>query len=163
MLTQRELKRLVAYDPETGCFTQRVRTSQRIKVGDRIGWKTMHGYHTANINKTAHRLHRLAWLYVYGEWPDGPLDHINNDRGDNRISNLRLSTPSKNAMNRKCRSDSRSGIKGITWNEKEGVWRATIGINGKRKTLGRFSTAQEAHAAYCEAARLIHGEFARTS
>jgi hypothetical protein len=101
---------------------------------------------------------RLAWLLHYGEWPgkDIEMDHVNLDRSDDRIANLRKATKNQNMQNVPTRRD---GLKGASF--KHGLWRARITHNGERYFLGNFSTEAEAHAAYAAAALRMHAEFAR--
>lgn len=104
--------------------------------------------------------HRLAWFLHYGEWPTCQVDHINGDRHDNRISNLRLASSSENQRNRKRPKNNTSGYKGVSWIEHYQMWQATIKFDGKNKYLGRFDTPEEASDAYNKAALRHHGEFA---
>jgi hypothetical protein len=102
--------------------------------------------------------HRLAWFMVYGKIPDGNLDHTNRDPADNRISNLRLATFSQNNVNTKYRG---KYLRGVSVNKRNSSgYRATICMNRKRILLGTFDTEQEAHEAYLQAAKVLHGEFA---
>jgi hypothetical protein len=91
------------------------------------------------------------------------VDHIHRNKLDNRKSHLRVCTTSENCRNQRMASHNTSGLKGACWSARDKKWRATIGIHGKQKGLGYFDTAEEAHAAYCKAAKLYHGEFARTA
>lgn len=94
--------------------------------------------------------------------PDGmQTDHIDGDGLNNRRCNLRLATPSENARNQRRARDNTSGFKGVWWHKGRRKWQAQIMAGGRQKYLGLFNTAEEAHAAYCEAARSLHGEFAR--
>jgi len=93
--------------------------------------------------------------------PREQVDHINGDGLDNRRCNLRLATPSQNARNRKLRADSTTGYKGVYQEKKRLKWRATIRVNGKRRTLGRFNAPEDAYRAYCQAATEAFGEYAR--
>lgn len=107
--------------------------------------------------------HRVAWLLHYGSWPEKGLcvDHINGDRADNRIENLRQATYKENFTNRKKPKNNTSGYKGVC---KDGSkWRASICKDRKSYTLGTFNTPEEAYDAYCRAAAKLHGEFARTA
>ena len=108
------------------------------------------------IDEREYSAHRLAWLYVHGAWPTGQIDHINGDRGDNRISNLRDVTPALNTQNqrRAARSNKSSGLLGVTANR--GRWLAQISIGGKSRNLGRYATPEEAHAVYVAAKRVLH-------
>ena len=164
MLTADTLRSLLSYCPDTGEFTW-VRTTAptRIKPGQRAGCVAPDGYRVITIMQKVYKEHRLAWLYMTGEWPTH-IDHINRDRADNRFSNLRLATQSQNVANRT--SWNRYGFKGISPNPrcKTNPWRATIEFqrNGKRvfKSLGVYKTKEEAHEAYLSALREVHNEFA---
>ena len=99
-LTQDELKALVSYDPETGVFVRHVYpVNTKHRMGMQIGGADSYGYLRAKINRRIYKLHHLAWLYVYGEWPSSEIDHINRIKTDNRISNLRLATRSEQVRN----------------------------------------------------------------
>jgi len=100
-------------------------------------------------------LHR--WLMGFPEGSD--IDHKNNDKLDNRRCNLRLCSKQQNQFNTKKRSDNTSGYKGVSFHTQNNNYVAKISINGKSKHIGCFTTAQEAHEAYCEKAKELHGEF----
>jgi len=104
--------------------------------------------------------HRLVWLYVHGRWPKDQIDHINGNRSDNRLCNLREATCSQNLMNARAHSHNTSGLKGACKHE-PGYWSSVIRVNGKNKYLGRFKSPEEAHAVYASAAKKYFGEFAR--
>ena len=93
--------------------------------------------------------------------PVNKIDHINTVRDDDRFCNLREANDSESARNTKCHRDSTHGLKGVYWSVKELKWWAKISVDGRCIRLGRVATAEEAHAAYCAAARQYHGEFAR--
>lgn len=106
--------------------------------------------------------HRLIWWLHYGVWP-AYIDHVNGNRADNRIANLREATGTQNLYNRGAMSNNKCGLKGACFRAKTNLWRAQICVNGVDIHLGSgFHTAEEAHAAYCRAAVKYHGEFART-
>lgn len=153
ILTVQRLKELLHYDADTGQFTglrANGRKHERVGTGNR-------GYLVICVDQKRYKAHRLAWLYVHGEWPNDQIDHINGDRADNRISNLRAATNSQNKQNlRKARSDSRSGLIGAMWDGRSNKWRANILVDGKRKYLGYFEQAEQAHAVYVEAKRTLH-------
>ena len=152
-----ELKTIFNYNSLTGIFTQKKRTSQRVHIGDVAGYKNDGGYVIICFHGKDYRAHRLAWLWVHGEWPKHEIDHINGIRDDNRISNLRSVSRAGNAQNiRKARKDSVLGIKGIRFNKHSGKFTAQIRTNGETKHIGCFLTANEAHHAYLNAKRSLH-------
>lgn len=154
------LKESLSYDPETGVFNWRILTSNRAKIGARAGTNS-NGYFIISVDGTRYMAHRLAWLYVTGEWPRGEIDHINGDRSDNRFENLRRTTHADNMKNMSKHKDNTSGFKGVFWAQHARRWRSYICANGRSKHLGYFNTPEEAYAAYCVAAANLHGEYAR--
>ncbi|WP_376956428.1 HNH endonuclease signature motif containing protein (plasmid) [Azospirillum sp. A26] len=158
-LTQARLRELLHYDPETGVFTWLVRR-QGIRADRAAGCVSSPGYILIGVDGRLCRAHRLAWLYMTGEWPAAEIDHINRARGDNRWNNLRLATGSQNQGNRSVNSDNKSGVKGVSWSQKRGMWKAQIGAAGKRRCLGYFPDCAVAAAAYAAAAAEHFGEFA---
>lgn len=168
-LTAQRLRELLHYDPGTGEFTWKSRPSELFSeerfcriwnsqhAGKPAGRTAPHGYIRIAIFDRRHYGHRLAWLYERGEWPAGEIDHINGNRADNRLSNLRDVTRQLNAQNIRQRYAGYSDLPlGVTFNKKERVFAAAIRINGKSTPLGRFSTAEEAHNAYLSAKRHHH-------
>ena len=161
MLTQAELKRQLHYNPETGIFTRLVSNTTWVKIGDITGSKTSDGYFCICVNKKVYRSHRLAWLYIYGSFPKTLIDHINMDRLDNRISNLREATRAENIWNIGKTSKNKSGFKGVSFNKSYNKWSAVCTVNNKTNHLGFFITPELASQAYQEFAKKHHGEFAR--
>jgi len=156
MLTQAKLKQLLHYDHETGVFTWR-QSRGRIKAGDIAQSKGKYGHRTVKINGKNMQLHRLAWLYMYGKFPDNMIDHINGISWDNRIVNLRDVTNTINQQNqKKAHVNSKSGLIGASWNRQNKAWKAQITHNGKCLYLGLYHTAQLAHDAYLKAKRELH-------
>lgn len=151
------LKELFCYDPDTGIFTRRISTNTHNKAGEVAGCRQSTGYINIGADKRFYKAHRLAWLYVYGDWPDGFIDHINGVRDDNRIANLRIATNAENAQNqRKPRTNNKSGFLGVHFQPKKKLYAACIMIDGKSRTIGRFKKAEDAHQAYLEAKRKYH-------
>ena len=158
MLTQERLKELLSYDPATGVFRWRVSLSNRAPSGSVAGCIRPDGYVQIMIDGKHYLAHRLAWLYVHGELAP-QLDHADGNPSNNRISNLRPATQSQNNGNARKRSDNTSGKKGVSWHKRDKKWQSRIKHNGRQIYLGYFETAKAAHAAYCEKARELFGEF----
>jgi HNH endonuclease len=156
MLTQAELKRQLHYDPETGLFTWLISNKNNVKIGDTAGSYDMYGYLTIRIHYKSYKCHRLAWLYVYGVFPNVYLDHINRIKNDNRIINLRAVTAQQNQFNTKTRFDSTSGYTGVSFRKDRKKYTAYIHVNGRKKNLGCFKEAQDAHNAYLAAKSELH-------
>lgn len=160
MITQEELKKALNYDPSTGIFTRKTKSSNQ-KPGVIVGSKNRGGYLLAMINGKRYSLHRMAWLYFYGRMPVGDIDHINGVRDDNRIINLRECSRSKNCMNKKINSNNVSGVKGVGWHADSGKWRARIMTGYKSVFLGLFDSVEDAEKAIVEARNKMHKDFAR--
>ena len=152
ILTQDELKSLLAYDPETGVFTWL--TGKR--AGHITGTTRCQGYAKITISAKMYSAHRLAWLYVYGYLPTCQIDHINHIRDDNRIFNLRLATSAQNHQNRRRITKSASGFLGVTWHARDVRWQAHIETNGRSRHLGYFKCLAKAILARKQAERTYH-------
>jgi hypothetical protein len=153
------LRRLLDYEPQNGTFRWRVTRGPRSKVGQVAGGIDDKGYLQIGIDGWQYRGHRLAHLWMTGEWvPE--IDHRDRDRANCRWTNLRASTRSQNQVNTVARP-SKLGIKGVS--ERGGRFRAQIRFNGHRNYLGTWPTAEQAAAAYAKAAIELHGDFARVS
>lgn len=159
-LTYERLKEVVNYDPETGIFTWKIKLNNNLVVGSIAGTLTTRRHIRLTIDGNHCQAHRLAWLYVYGEWPEGDVDHINNIRTDNRIENLRLATKSQNGMNCKVAEDNKSGVKGVCWDQRLKRWRAYVTKEGKT-TEKRFKSFEEAAEYVKKLREELCGEFTR--
>lgn len=151
-LTHAELFSALAYQPDSGVFTWK-------KTGAIAGGPNFDGYIKIKVHQRWYLAHRLAWLYVHGIWPTQLIDHINGDRVDNRIANLRDVSNSVNRQNaRTANADSKTGILGVTLRKSKSKprYQAQIAVNGKNKYLGMFDTEGEAHQAYLMAKREVH-------
>lgn len=156
MLTQGRLKELLHYDHETGVFTWVVKKGSRATKGSVAGWVDKDGYICITVDKRKYKSHRLAWLYVYGEWPISQIDHINRSTGDNRLSNLREATGLLNQQNRKTPSSNTSGHTGVNWHKASSKWIARITVNYKMVYLGVFEEINDAIKCYAEAKQKLH-------
>jgi hypothetical protein len=159
MITQEYLKSILDYNPDTGIFTWKVNKSKRSNIGDIAGWLDG-GYTKLEINNKPYKAHRLAWLYVYGEMPKNLIDHVNNDRSDNKISNLREATYQQNSENYKTPKTNKSGVKNVSWYKQLNKWVVSIGIKGKKKTIGYFDDLEFAELVAIEARNKYRMEFA---
>ena len=157
LLTVHRLRELLSYDPDAGLFSWQFSRGP-IRLGMQAGTVKDNGYVQIKVDGAFYRAHRLAWFYTHGEWPAHDIDHINGDRADNRLANLRCATRAENMQNaRKARRNSKTGLLGASPSRgKGGGFRADIKVNGKQTVLGTFSSAQEAHEAYLTAKRVMH-------
>ena len=153
-LTAEKLRELLHYDPATGIFTWKVSTARRVKVGDIAGYSNGNGYLQISVQSRLYLAHRLAWLYMYGTWPTDQLDHINRNRSDNQISNLREVTNKQNGQNQSKPSNNTSGYTGVSWYKRTYKWVAQIMHNQKRIHLGYFTDREDAIAARKAAEKL---------
>ena len=136
------LKQLLSYNETTGIFTRIVGRGNR-RAGSEAGGKNISdGYHRIYVDGYLYRTHRLAWLYVYGEWPDDQIDHINQNKADNRICNLRAVTRSENQKNYPKKKNNKSGVTGVY--RRYNRWVAQIGVNGTKIHLGCFHDIADA-------------------
>jgi hypothetical protein len=109
------------------------------------------GYKTGSIHNRVYQAHRVIWAMHHGRWPQGQIDHINGDRSDNRIENLREVDAFLNSQNAKRRADNTSGTAGVTFFKGRNQWTARICVNGRKHHLGYFPSAEDAAAARKEA------------
>jgi hypothetical protein len=154
---QTELRRRFDYDPATGALTYRISLHIGMKVGEEAGSIKKSGYRNIGIDGKVYQAHRLVWVYVTGKEPGPVLDHINGDRADNRIENLRDVSQSINLLNIHAPSKGNTaGMRGVTFHKQCQKFHACI-KKGRRQTyLGLFDTREEAQAAYLAAkARLM--------
>lgn len=145
MITQAELKEILDYNQETGEFKWRKELGKRAMKGSTAGWVMPQGYLRVGIMGTQYLMHRLAWVYVHGELQEtSQIDHINHNKSDNRISNLRCVTHSGNQKNAGIRKDNKSGVVGVHWTSGIKKWTAAICSDGKIKHLGNFTNKDDA-------------------
>ncbi|MDX0897467.1 HNH endonuclease [Sinorhizobium medicae] len=158
MLSQERLKELLDYDPSTGIFQWKVDRGG-MRAGDVAGLLHTNGYIRISVDSRRYYAHRLAFLFMEGEFPPEQVDHIDLSRTNNAWSNLRRASVSENMHNREIRSHSTIGFKGVSKN-KVG-YMARIRVDKRVIYLGNFKTREEASEAYNKAANDLVGAFAR--
>ncbi len=160
MLTAERLRSVLSYDQESGLFTWLVATSRRIRVGAQAGSVSKRdGYIELRIDGELYKAHRLAFLYMNGEWPKEDVDHIDGRRANNRWVNLRDVSRRVNQQNRhRAQANNSNGMLGVTRDKRRPGFVARIKLPGNSSTthLGQFKTAEEAHTAYLAAKRVNH-------
>lgn len=155
-LTADRLRQLLRYEADIGVFTWAV-NKRGAKQGAVAGCRDAYGYTVIRLDGILYKAHRLAWLYVQGEWPKEDIDHVDGDRQNNRADNLRDVSRSINNQNqRRAQSTNRSGYLGVSLDKHGKLWEARIKGSGAQVMLGRFSTPELAHAAYIAAKREMH-------
>ena len=167
-LTADQVRQTLDYNPETGSFLWKERSVEWFKSKrDQKIWNTRYankspegthprGYKQICINGVRYLAHRLSWLYIFGVWPEGELDHINRDPADNRIANLRPANRSLNNQNTGKRKGCSSNHKGVYWHKERQKWMARIHINNRCIFLGRYETQGQAARAYAKASDEMH-------
>ena len=160
------VRELFDYDADAGILRWKYRKDVRSQcnshyAGTVAGSINSYGYRIIKIKGRCYSAHRLVWFHVTGQWPVKEIDHINIIKDDNRFVNLREATRSQNVRNLPISSKNTSGFKGVSWRKKQGKFCAKIKTNGKNHHLGYFITPEDASTAYQDAAKRLHGEFAR--
>jgi hypothetical protein len=159
MLTQDLLSALFEYQPD-GRLLRTVTTNPRAKAHTYSGCVNKAGYLRTRVLGKLYYNHHLVWFLHHGTWPSA-LDHINGDKADNRLENLRICSPQQNMHNARKRSDSGTGVKGVNWRAAKNKFRARIVVDRKEISLGHYDTLEEAQQAVTQARTKYHGEFAR--
>ena len=155
-MDRNELMRRFAYSPEGGEFIRKVAApGPNGQIGCIAGNAGALGYVQIMVCRKRYYAHRLAWLFVHGYWPKA-LDHVNGDRADNRLHNLREVSSSVNMRNRRMSGNNTSGVTGVCWDYEKGKWRVQISINRKQKHLGYFDDLGDAKEAR-EVAAMANG------
>ncbi len=159
-ITAERLRELLQYDQCSGAFTYKVKRGTR-KPGDAAGCKMIRGNIGMMLEYRRYSAHRLAWLYMTGEWPTNEVDHIDGDATNNRWNNLREANSGQNKQNqRRPRKDNKCGFLGVYRHCVDASgnirWRARIQLDGKTTHLGLFPSPESAHEAYVKAKRILH-------
>jgi len=159
MLSNTQIETLFEYKADK--FYNRVSRGS-VKAGTLAGYNANDGYRRVCIQKKYYYIHRLIWQLLVGEIEDGLfIDHIDGDRLNNSISNLRLATARENQQNKFRQKVGTSAYKGVWWDAKKNVWKASFRTAEKRIYLGQFESELEAAGTYDEMAKVHHGEFAK--
>lgn len=154
------ISQILRYEPLTGkIFWTKCRGG--VPAGSEAGWvDNSSGYLRLSVCGKSRYAHVVAWELYHGAKPKGEIDHINGDKLDNRIDNLRECTPSQNSQNKKIRTDNTSGVKGASWNSARKKWSARVTVNKKVIFLGFFSSLHDAQVEISKCRELHHGDFA---
>lgn len=149
ILSATYIRSIIDYQPDTGHFLWKI-ARRGVKAGARAGSiDKQAGYEQIGIDGKLYRSHRLAWLYLYGSWPEGQIDHINGDRADNRAYNLREVSNDVNNQNRKGPNKNNiAGVLGVHFVKRCGKYSSAIMKDRKRIHLGYFETVEGAYAAH---------------
>jgi uncharacterized protein YkuJ len=150
MITQEELKEILEYNPDTGVLKWNKTLRNGVQKGREVSGLDKDGYLRVKYNGKTYMAHRLAWLYVYGEYPN-IIDHIDRDVTNNRIENLRNVDNYTNRKNQKVFKNNTSKVTGVCYVKNENKWMARISENGKRILLGKFENKEDAIKARFEA------------
>jgi hypothetical protein len=167
-LTAEHVRSILYYNPDTGEIRWKWRDDVRKNENTRIAGKvagSVNSKGSLQIRINGHRYlaHRLAWVITHGAWPPNDIDHIDGDRANNRIDNLRLATRQENLRNVGLRANTTTGVTGVCWDKSRMKFEAYIRTDGKQIHLGRFPTIEEATAAR-HAAEITHfGDFRRAA
>lgn len=167
-----QIRTFLEYSPDTGTLIWKTRNAasfygnaaytsgvanrwNRERAGKQAGVIGKRGYRQIHIAKLDYKAHRIAWAIYYGEWPSGPIDHINHVKDDNRITNLRIADARTNARNKSRASNNSSGETGVHFHRPSGVWHARINHDGGRLHVGAFLTKEEAFRARRDASERL--------
>lgn len=150
-MNQKRLKQLLNYAPDTGIFIWLTR-----RGGARAGCVASNGYRKIGIDGAEYYAHRVAWVYVHGTFPAHDIDHIDGNRDNNKLCNLRAAKRAENQQNRGVHPKNTSGFAGVYYERRTNKWRAQITVNYTQKRLGRFNTPEAAYEAYLTAKASLH-------
>jgi hypothetical protein len=157
MLTQKEAQE--CFDYKDGILYWKFRAANRIKVGSPAGSiDPSTGYHKTYVYGKFYKTHRVIFLYHHGYLPEF-VDHIDGNKINNKIENLRPTTKSQNAMNQKVRADNKSGTKGVRWHKRDKKWLVELKVNSKSHSFGYFEDKELAELVAVEATNKLHQEF----
>jgi len=156
MMTKNRIEEVLHFDSENGVFTWKIYRGGIRKIGDKAGSIDSKGYLQIRIDGRTYLAHRLVWTITHGKWPDHHIDHIDRNPLNIRPENLRACTHAQNHQNEGVRSDSSSGITGVSFVKRSGKWLAYINVDGERKRLGLFEKFEDAVEARVIAKQKYH-------
>lgn len=179
MLTAEYVRQVLDYNPETGDMIWRERpvthfrkgkhSAERVRdmwnatwVGKIAGATGDQGRKLIRLDGHLYKAHRLIWLWMMGDWPDGEVDHRDLNKGNNRWTNLRLATHAQNNMNKPLQKNNVSGLKGVSWSSRDKAWAAEVRDQAVRLRKAGFKSKELAAAWVCEQRAALHGQFARS-
>lgn len=157
MISLDRAKEVLEYDCHSGLLKWLKSPCSWISAGDTAG--SLHkqtGYIYVVVDQRKYKAHRLAWLLHHGVWPDDAIDHIDGNRQNNRIDNLRAATYAQNQQNRTLDIRNKSGYTGVSWDKGHQKWIAKICFQRKQRTLGVFANVEDAAKAYANAKAELH-------
>lgn len=157
-MTQETLRELFEYKDGNLYWKFKTHKSGVNRIGTIAGCITVEGYRLIKVNRIIWLAHRLIFMYHNGFFPE-TIDHINKNKSDNRIENLREATYSQNNANRSIHKNNNSGLKGVFKRKDRNLWMAKVNLNGKRVYIKSFRTKEEAYEAYKKAAIIHHKDF----
>ena len=141
-LTATRVRELLRYDPETGKLFWKVNKGARARIGQEAGYvqkiTSTLAYKRVMIDKKRYQVHRIIWLFAFGYWPEGEIDHWDRNGLNNKMENLREATRSENTQNAKRHKNNTSGVKGVYWHKTATKWTAQITVDGRKVYLGLF-------------------------
>lgn len=154
------VRKYFRYDPETGSLIRLIDAGLRARAGTEAGWIDNKGYKRVSLEYRKHQVHRLAWALHYGEFPAQMIDHVNGDRADNRIENLRPANCSQNGANMLPRP-SKTGVRGVR--ENGPGYCVSIVCKGTRHYLGQYRSIEDAKQVAEAAYKKFFGDYAPVS
>lgn len=161
MITKEQIKEYLHYDPGTGEFTWVNLPARSRKAVGEVAGCDMRGYVGIWLYGKLWKAHRLAWVYMTGEYPQGYIDHINGIPNDNRFENLREATNLENQRNSKMNASNTSGTRGLVWHKRDKNWQVSLRVDGRQKFIGTFKDKELAELVAEEAREKYHGDFYR--
>ena len=154
--TEDQIHKKLVYFPDTGGVEWNENAIHISRKGKRAGMLSEQGYYRISVNGKLLFAHRIAWFLYHGQWPLWEIDHIDGDRTNNKIENLRDVSKNINQWNRKARKSNTTGFVGVSFSKLHNKYRAQIQVRGKNKHVGLYMSPEEAYVAYCEKKRELH-------